>query len=313
MATQMLDAGVNIIPDSFVCISCNKEITAKKSSAHVESDNEDCEFNDGDCDDLDATFQLEQVRSKVDHINETLGISPTRTQGLSSGQKRRYGERKAEQAHKAYNTLFKSAMNIPQHDENLEPSVEYPQSKENMADDMNKLLSDIKSKFQSEKNYAAKVQLLTLTPKSWSKAKAEQYFGASNYMVRKAFLLRDIAGILAKPASYKRQKLSAATLNAVDDFYHDDDNSRQLPGLKDYIKVDGVQRKKRLLLCTLKELYRSFTETHSSMKISFSKFCELRPKWCVMVGAKGTHTVCTCIKHENAKLLSANTDFDYKV
>ena len=38
-------------------------------------------------------------------------------------------------------------MNIPQHDENLEPSVEYPQSKENMADDMNKLLSDIKSKF----------------------------------------------------------------------------------------------------------------------------------------------------------------------
>ena len=94
MATQMLDAGVNIIPDSFVCISCNKEITAKKSSVHVESDNEDCEFNDGDCDDLDATFQLEQVRSKVDHINETLGISPTRTQGLSSGQKGVMGREK---------------------------------------------------------------------------------------------------------------------------------------------------------------------------------------------------------------------------
>lgn len=38
--------------------------------------------------------------------------------------------------------------------------------------------------------------------------------------------------------------------------------------------------------------------------IGFSTFCTLRPKWCVTVGAKGTHNVCVCIEHQNVKLLT---------
>jgi len=38
-------------------------------------------------------------------------------------------------------------------------------------------------------------------------------------------------------------------------------------------------------------------------KIGFSKFCSIRPKWCVLAGSAGTHTVCVCSTQQNVKLL----------
>ena len=35
----------------------------------------------------------------------------------------------------------------------------------------------------------------------------------------------------------------------------------------------------------------------------FSKFCELRPKWCIRADSHGTHSVCVCSIHQNAILL----------
>lgn len=64
---------------------------------------------------------------------------------------------------------------------------------------------------------------------------------------------------------------------------------------------------KRLLLCNLKELYAAYRKEHMH-KIGFSKFCELRPKWCVSAGAPGTHSVCVCTVHQNVKLMIAATD-----
>ena len=46
-----------------------------------------------------------------------------------------------------------------------------------------------------------------------------------------------------------------------------------------------------------------FKEKHSEVKCSFSKFAALRPKYCVLAGASGTHSVCVCAIHENVKLL----------
>jgi hypothetical protein len=47
---------------------------------------------------------------------------------------------------------------------------------------------------------------------------------------------------------------------------------------------------KDVCMCNLKEAYIKFTETHTDSEINFSKFSELRPKWCVLAGAHGTHT-----------------------
>ena len=55
----------------------------------------------------------------------------------------------------------------------------------------------------------------------------------------------------------------------------------------------------------MKELHLAFLNT-TDHKIGFSKFCQLRPKWCVTVDStSGVHCVCVCEIHQNAKLLHA--------
>ena len=68
------------------------------------------------------------------------------------------------------------------------------------------------------------------------------------------------------------------------------------------IKDAGGRRhiQKRLVLCNLKE---HFKDKHLSVKIGFSKFAELRPRYCVLAGASGTHSVCVCTIHQNVKLM----------
>ena len=46
---------------------------------------------------------------------------------------------------------------------------------------------------------------------------------------------------------------------------------------------------KQLFFVNLKELYSSFLKEHADIKIGFSKFCQLRPKWCVLLRASRTH------------------------
>ena len=72
-----------------------------------------------------------------------------------------------------------------------------------------------------------------------------------------------------------------------------------------------VRKTKRLVLCNLSELYAAFKEAHPNVKIGFSKFCSLRPKWCVLAGASGTHSVCVCCIHQNALLLTDAIDWDF--
>ena len=63
-------------------------------------------------------------------------------------------------------------------------------------------------------------------------------------------------------------------------------------------------------LCNLQELYTALKENHSNVNIGFSKFCFLRPKWCVLAGSKITHCVCICSAHQNVVLLVDAVDWD---
>ena len=61
-----------------------------------------------------------------------------------------------------------------------------------------------------------------------------------------------------------------------------------MPEKKDYVSVSkgGVHDQK---LCNFQELYTAFKEKHPNVNIGSSKFCALRPKWCVLGGLKLTH------------------------
>ena len=102
--------------------------------------------------------------------------------------------------------------------------------------------------------------------------------------------------------------LPAVTENLVKAFYHSDNISRVMPGRKDYVSVITSEGKrehcqKRLLLCNLKELYEQFKTLNPGIKVGFSTFAMLRPRECVLAGSSGTHSVCVCSLHQNAKLM----------
>ena len=61
--------------------------------------------------------------------------------------------------------------------------------------------------------------------------------------------------------------------------------------VKEYINRNFTTYKS---LCNLQEFYTAFKEKHRNVNIGFSKFCALRPKWCVLAGSKMTHFVCVC-------------------
>ena len=76
----------------------------------------------------------------------------------------------------------------------------------------------------------------------------------------------------------------------------------------------NVHKQKRFLLCNLHELYVLFKEQNPVLKIGFSKFCSLHPKWCVTVGSTDTQSICVYTIHQNAKLLvnATKTGHTYK-
>ena len=84
----------------------------------------------------------------------------------------------------------------------------------------------------------------------------------------------------------------------------EDELSRQMPGKKDYVSIaKGDHKQKHLVLCNLREIYAAFKEKYSNVKLGFSKFCIFQPKWCVLAGSSGIHSVCVCSIHQNTILL----------
>lgn len=114
-------------------------------------------------------------------------------------------------------------------------------------------------------------------------------------------------GILPTPAAKPDHGFSTEELEIIKKCYEEDSNSvYMLPHKGQYftIKINNmrVQMQKRIILCNLRELHACFEKEYPQIKISFSKFASLRPKYCVFPGSAGTHTVCVCEQRQNVKL-----------
>ena len=140
-----------------------------------------------------------------------------------------------------------------------------------------------------------KIKILTSLPEDWSVRKIASEFGVSRYLANCSKLVRAEKGILGDPDRKVRKGLAPETEERVINFYQSDEYSRMCPGKKDFVtvKLSGArtQMQKRLLLINLKELYVAFVQATDN-RIGFSKFCSLRPKWCVPVTRAGMHSVC---------------------
>ena len=73
-------------------------------------------------------------------------------------------------------------------------------------------------------------QILTMTPESWSREYAAQYFNVSEHFVCKACSLKSENGVFSLPNKKIGKKLSHEVVGLVQNFYQDDEYSRMMPG-----------------------------------------------------------------------------------
>ena len=91
------------------------------------------------------------------------------------------------------------------------------------------------------------------------------------------------------------------------------------PCKKDFVSIRNKdcskgKVQKRLLLANISEIYASFKAECPSLKIGFSTFALLRPKWYIPVDVAGSHNVCVCTYHQKTKVMlnTFNTSLNYK-
>ena len=175
-------------------------------------------------------------------------------------------------------------------------------------------ISKIKEKIHNPNSIRAqKIQVLTMAPNNWSRKKVSDLFKVSERFVRDAKQQERSNGVCSLPPPRKGKLLPEDTIQKVAEFYENNEHSRIMPGMKDRISINkNVYQQKRLLLCTLKELYTAFKQQNLNIKIGISKFCIFRPKWCVSAGTSGTHAVCTIHQNVVLTLHAAGTEETYK-
>ena len=300
MARYLKSKDIDVVPGKKFCRQCKSKYN--NMSTDEDSDNNsqcttmsDQEFNEG-----------ETPKKKLNSSLQSMGVSPMDSlHAVAQHSRVNNAKNKLDRAVDTLKNNLCEAYSIEfdQIDDSKDQNNSEKNEFKEKAIELDRLHEAMKDKLITA-TYAEKLQILTLAPDSWSREHCAAYFGVSEYLIRRARELKKVGGILNKPNPKQGKTISNETINLVKSFFEDDEYGRQLPGKKDCVSIgNGQHMQKRLLLCNLQELFVAFKDKNPNEKIGFSKFCSLRPKWCLLAGAKGTHSVCVCSAHQNAKLL----------
>lgn len=293
-----------INPGDYICDRCRTAHLRERKP----SDQTDPEENRPD------EVELNDSRlSAVDSLNETcktLDCSPMKLKGLTTNPTQ-YKHRKLDKIVDKLRSKFGEIDAAPTASASVESQAER---------DWNKLIADIKQKM-SKSSYGEKLQLLTLVPVSWTYEKIMDEFSVTRHMVYRSKNLFATQGLLGTPARKRGKPLNQETENKILSIYTDQELTRELPGERNTISIKDEQgektyHQKHLLLMNVRELYHEYKVKYPDHPVSLSKFVSLRPKYCITVDSNDTTSVCVCMQHENAKLMTELVplnDVDIKV
>lgn len=314
MAKELKKLGYNVSPGFMLCRQCSKEYELLMST-EPEVETVDELESTVNVDATDDDFQQCVTPKRKANISlDTMDISPIVLHGVAQHSRVVCAKRKLDKAVDHLRSNLSGAYNVDIGELSVESSSVLDDEVKQKSMELDRLHDMMKEKLINATTHE-QIQIITLSPDSWSRQFVSKFFQVSEYVVRTARELKKVSGILSKPGPKRGKSISEETLELVLQFYENDEFSRQMPGKKDSVSMGkGIHKQKRLILCNLKEMYAAFKEKHTNVKIGFSKFCELRPKWCVLAGSTGTHSVCVCSIHQNAHLLvnAIGWEFTYK-
>lgn len=298
---------VKLIPGHKLCFHCNRKVHESLATTPINEvqsqtqDSQETPSTEGSSQASSGVYLCTQTaKDTMESICELLHVSPLKVDKRHDYEKREYAKRKLSEVHDSAELRLKKMLRL---DEELDISVGA-----NLQTDHEKfrnILQELKGKFE-ESERDIKLQILTIVVGHVKFTEIMSLFGAPRSMVEKAIELKANYGILALPGRKIGRPLAKDLEQLVIDFYTDStlDHIRMLPGKKDFVSISkGEHVQKRLILCNLRELFNKFKQEYPNEKIGFSIFCSLRPKYSVIAGSAGTHTVCVCTIHQNVKLL----------
>jgi hypothetical protein len=149
-------------------------------------------------------------------------------------------------------------------------AVEISSSLHLSASEVEDILCRLRCLFEKS-NYQEQVLLMQLSPIEWGWKKIQQYFQCTSHQARAADLPKPIDG---------RGNLSFDTnvSQIVQDFYLDDEISCQSSSTKDTRRQKDVGTVViRYMTMSIAEAFELFKSKHPDVKVSRSKFYNLRP------------------------------------
>lgn len=298
--------GHQTIPGQKICTNCIKLMKDIAIDDHNSSQGVQCQglpqlTPDSQSDKSSATCTpQESALDFCNYIFQKVGQSPIKIKGGRLNQKIKYGQDKLVKFTECVEQKLKKSLDLPTTC-TLSTSADVT-AKAKLFDI---LVTDLQDKIK-ESNRSLQKTLLTILPVEMTHKDVAKSFNVSERLVRQSRQLRSDEGIFAVPRQKVGKTLEKSVVDHVVNFYLDDvgEHSRIMPGMRDRVRIGKNEyAQKRLMLCNLRELYAQFKTEYPEDKVGFSKFCEMRPKQCILPGASGTHTICVCLIHQNFKLL----------
>ena len=185
LAKDMVALGINVVPGHMLCPSCRIKINEMK----VDQMEEDLSSDEGDQLSMEMEHEI-SVSSSKDSVNATLtelDLSPFKLHGITGNSKISHGKRKLKQANEALSRKVATALDAEESDLIVTEPYEGPLANEiqEKANDLDHLVFLMKEKLKTS-NRRRKIQILTLTPNTWSLRKAAEIFKVSKSTVQKA-------------------------------------------------------------------------------------------------------------------------------
>ena len=266
---------LNVVPGKKLCANCNLKIKKKlqETSASSALSEGASSSTDSDIKEMEWSLHNSETLSNLNESLLSIGESPVKLHSVPPKSKIAHGKRKLTEINETCQSKMshilghgdKDILCDQRNDENED---------DNKVMSFDNMISKMKEKINSNRRRAEKIQVLTMALSNWSKKKMMEEFSVSDRMVRTARTLESTSGICSLLPPRKGKCLSTDAIEKVKCFYENNENTRIMPGVKDRVSVKENQyEQKRLLLCTLKELYIEFKKQNEDIKIVFSKFC----------------------------------------
>ena len=175
-------------------------------------------------------------------------------------------------------------------------------------DENEEILHNIRDKW-NDFTRAQQEAVIQILPKGWS---SHQISNVAEISRKRILDVR--AGNVNVERKKHASRLSLGTEDRVTKFFLDPSVSRVLPGANDHVSVkpkDGGPREKmqkQVLNYPLHQAHEKYQEANPDNPVSLSQFCKLRPGNVVLMGSKGTHQRCTCVKCQNPKMMISTSE-----